>query len=92
MSSMPRDEPTRALPPVLPPALAAAVGRLEAERLAPVPRARRAVAVDVDDLALVLDHVASTLTARPRLSEAAASAYGRLDDLLRRHATAPAAG
>jgi hypothetical protein len=36
---------------------------LEAERLAPVPRASHAVGVDLDDLALVLRYVRATLRA-----------------------------
>lgn len=38
------------------PALAAMVETLEAERLAPVPRASHTVGVDIDDLVLVLEH------------------------------------
>lgn len=38
------------------PALAAVIESLEAERLAPVPRASHTIGVDVDDLALVLEH------------------------------------
>ena len=40
-----------------PDALAARLAALEAERLAPVPRASHAVGVNIDDLALVLDCV-----------------------------------
>jgi hypothetical protein len=39
------------------------VTALEAERLAPVPRASRAVGVDAGDLALVLDYVRASLRA-----------------------------
>lgn len=44
-------------------ALAALADALEAEKARPVPRAARVVAVDVDDLCLLLDYVAGTATA-----------------------------
>jgi hypothetical protein len=40
------------------PAVAARVAVLEAERLAPVPRASHVAAVDVDDLALLAEYAA----------------------------------
>jgi len=39
------------------------IAALEAERLAPVPRATHAVGVDVDDLALLLRHVRASVRA-----------------------------
>jgi hypothetical protein len=44
-------------------ALAARIASLEAERLNPVPRANRSIAVDVDDLALLTAFVADVLAA-----------------------------
>lgn len=44
-------------------ALAALADALEAEKARPVPRAARVVAVDVDDLCLLLDYVVGTATA-----------------------------
>jgi len=67
------------------PALSIAVEHLEAERLAPVPRNSHAVAVDVDDLALLLEHVHEHTLHGPMRGEAAA-AYGRLDKTVRCHA------
>jgi hypothetical protein len=55
------------------PALAVAVGALEAERLAPVPRASHVAAVDVDDLCLLLAHASATA-----MSADTATAYQRL--------------
>lgn len=65
-------------------AIADAVGQLEAERLAPVPRAHRVAAVDVDDLALILDAV-DTRVDWVRMSADVAAAYGRLELAVRRH-------
>jgi hypothetical protein len=70
------------------PALAAAVEALEAERLAPVPRASRTAAVDVDDLALVLEHVqAASAIQRTRneMRGEVTAAYQRLDQVVRCH-------
>lgn len=44
-------------------ALETRLAALEAERLAPVPRASHVIAVDVDDLALVVDYLAEVATA-----------------------------
>jgi hypothetical protein len=61
------------------PALAAVVEGLEAERLAPVPRASHTVGVDVDDLALVLEHTREVgHTAHDAMSSDVAAAYQRL--------------
>ena len=73
-------------------ALGAAVSRLEAERLIPVPRASHAVAVDVDDLALLLHHLTRGRDGRGRpgpMSSAAAAACSRLQSVVRCHATSP---
>jgi hypothetical protein len=74
-------------------ALAERVAALEAERLAPVPRASRAVGVDADDLAVVLDYL-RTIAAGPRGKKLPAdvvggdvvAAYWRLDAAVRSHA------
>jgi hypothetical protein len=50
------------------------VATLEAERLAPVPRASHAVGVNVDDLALVLHYVRASLRASRLGAPAARSA------------------
>lgn len=63
----------------------AIVADLEAERLTPVPRASHAVAVDVDDLALVLE-LAHGGTDWGRVRSDAVAAYGRLENAVRRHA------
>jgi hypothetical protein len=55
------------------PDLAAVVDALEAERLAPVPRASHAVGVNVNDLALLLRHARAT-----KMSADTASACHRL--------------
>jgi hypothetical protein len=47
------------------------VAALEAERLAPVPRASHAVGVNVDDLALVLHYVRATRPGDPGARRAA---------------------
>jgi hypothetical protein len=57
-------------------ALRARVDALEAERLAPVPRASRAIAVDAEDVALLLGHVKQ---APPPVWEA----YWRLEKAVR---------
>jgi hypothetical protein len=78
--------------PAVAPALAAIVAVLEAERLAPVPRAGHVVAVDVDDLALVAEYAADAAAAaaagrRPGpMSAAAAVAWQRVDAAVRAHA------
>jgi hypothetical protein len=65
---------------------------LEAERLAPVPRASHVVAVDVDDLALVTDYAAAAASAARRgrkpeaMSGDTAVAWQRLDTAARSHA------
>jgi hypothetical protein len=82
-------ETTAATGPVAGPALAAVLAVLEAERLAPVPRATHAVAVDVDDLALVAAYAADAATAaaagrRPGpMSADTAVAWQRLDAVVR---------
>jgi hypothetical protein len=72
------------------PALAAAVEALEAERLAPVPRASHIVGVDVDDLALVLEHTRAAdvnrSIAQDGMSGEVAAAHRRLDQAIRGHA------
>ena len=80
-----------------PDALAARLAALEAERLAPVPRASHAVGVDVDDLALVLDHVPGRRDrhlaenqAPPAMAGDTAAAWQRLDAAVRAHAAVPA--
>lgn len=62
-----------------------AVAALEAERLAPVPRASRVAAVDVDDLALVLE-LAYARADWARMPGDVAAAFGRLEKAVRRHA------
>ncbi len=79
-------------------ALARRVAALEAERLAPIPRALHAVGVDAGDLALILAHVrASAVGPRGKNIPAAAmggdviAAYWRLAAVVRAH-VAPGAG
>jgi hypothetical protein len=78
--------------PVAAPALAAILAVLEAERLAPVPRASHVVAVDVDDLALVAGYAADAAAAaassrRPEpMSADAAVAWQRVDAAVRSRA------
>jgi hypothetical protein len=65
------------------------VAALEAERLAPVPRACHVVGVDVDDLALVLHYVRGSLrAARPAevMSGDAIAACHRLEAAITGHA------
>jgi hypothetical protein len=82
--------------PVAPPALAAILAVLEAERLAPVPRASHVVAVDVDDLALVAayaaDAAASAASGRKAevMSADTAVAWQRLDAVAHGHARSAA--
>jgi hypothetical protein len=65
-------------------ALAERIAALEAERLAPVPRASHAVGVDAGDLTLVLDYIrASASTGGTRV----AAACARLEAAVRPHAT-----
>lgn len=70
-------------------AVAARLAVLEAERLAPVPRASHVAAVDVDDLALVAAYAADAATAAEagRRAEAmsadTAIAWQRLDAVVR---------
>lgn len=59
----------------------AVVRQLEAERLAPVPRAGHAVAVDAEDVAILLRQVT-----RRKLTPGARGAYDRLSGLLRSRA------
>lgn len=72
-------------------ALAARLAALEAERLAPVPRATHAVAVDVDDLALLADYTAAVLSAStartsvPPMSGDTADAWQRIETVVRAH-------
>ena len=65
-----------------PTALSRALDRLEAERLAPVPKASRVFAIDADDLAAIIAHVEQN-TILGRMSPQAAAAYGRLHQLAR---------
>jgi hypothetical protein len=71
------------------PALAAVLDVLEAERLTPVPRASHAVAVDVDDLALVAAYAADAAAAAASgrragpMSADTAVAWQRLDAVVR---------
>ncbi|MGH3189619.1 MAG: hypothetical protein ACRDPY_17880 [Streptosporangiaceae bacterium] len=90
MPSMTRDDGTGTL--------AERIAALQAERLAPVPRASHSVGVDAADLALILAHVrASATTLRGKNSPATrmagdvAAAYGRLVSAARAYA-APGAG
>jgi hypothetical protein len=75
--------------PVAPPALAARLAVLEAERLAPVPRASHVAAVDVDDLALLAAYAAGAAVsaAAGRKAEAmsadTAVAWQRIDAAVR---------
>ena len=79
-------------------ALAERIAALEAERLAPVPRASHVVGVDAADLALVLAHVRAsasgprgkTIPAAVMGSDVAAACW-RLDAAIRAHA-APGPG
>ena len=77
-------------------ALEARVAALVAESLAPVPRASHVAAVDVDDLALVVDYVAEAAAAAqsgrraPVMSAGTAIAYQRLETAVRAHARAAA--
>lgn len=82
--------------PTLPAALETRVAALVAESLTPVPRASRAVAVDVDDLALAADYMAEAAAAArarrpaPRMDAAVAVAWQKLDTAVRGHAWASA--
>jgi hypothetical protein len=85
------------MPPTSGPAvadgLAARLRRLEAERLAPVPRARHAVAVDAADLALLVGHVQG-LIAQPGSAPLPADvrmALARLNGAVRGHVAPGAA-
>jgi hypothetical protein len=70
-------------------ALEARVAALVAESLAPVPRASRIAAVDVEDLALAVDYMAAAAVAArrgrraPEMSAAASVAWGKLDTAVR---------
>ena len=72
-------------------ALAARIAALEAERLAPVPRASHAIGVDVDDLALAVEFLAEVVTAAarghrpPAMSGETAVAWQRLESAVRGH-------
>lgn len=72
-------------------ALAARIAALEAERLAPVPRASHVIGVDVDDLALAMDYLAEVVTAArcgrkpPEMSGDTAVAWQRLESAVRGH-------
>jgi hypothetical protein len=73
-------------------ALAARIAALEAERLAPVPRASHAIGIDVDDLALILHHLRAATTtpknqAPPAISGDTAAAWQRLEAAVRGHAS-----
>ncbi|MCL2581018.1 MAG: hypothetical protein FWE35_01010 [Streptosporangiales bacterium] len=74
------------------PALAARLAALEAERLAPVPRATHAVAVDVDDLALLADYAAAAVAAStaktpmPEMSGDTAIAWQHIESTVQAHA------
>lgn len=73
------------------PALAARVAALEAERLAPVPRPSRSVAVDVDDLALLADYASAVVAAMsaktsvPPMTGDTACAWQRIETAVRAH-------
>jgi hypothetical protein len=77
-------------------ALEARLAVLEAERLAPVPRASHVVAVDVDDLALAVDYLAEVAVAvrrgrqPPAMSGDVAIAYQLLEAAVRGRAWAAA--
>jgi hypothetical protein len=70
-------------------ALEARVAALVAESLAPVPRASHVAAVDVDDLALVVDYVGEVAAAAqsghraPAMSAGTAIAYQRIETTVR---------
>jgi hypothetical protein len=72
-------------------ALAARIAALEAERLAPVPRASHVIGVDVDDLALAVSYLAEVVTAAarghrpPAMSGDTALAWQRLESAVRGH-------
>jgi hypothetical protein len=66
------------------PGITAALDALEAERLTTVPRARRVIAADVDDVAIILTQVMWT-TPRDGWSAEASEAYGRLERAVRAH-------
>lgn len=79
------------------------IAALEAERLAPVPRASHVVGVDVDDLALLLHHVRASVRAtrlggplaRPAasvMSNEAIAAYQRLESAIVGRATCGLSG
>jgi hypothetical protein len=77
------------------PALEARLAALEAERLAPVPRASHVVGVDVDDLALVVGYIATIAAASRRspvavMSGDVAVACQRLDAAVRAHSRSTA--
>jgi hypothetical protein len=73
-------------------ALEALADALEAEKARPVPRASRAVAVDVDHLCLLLDYVGTAVTAIRRnrvpdpMSGATAVAWQMLEASVTGHA------
>lgn len=75
-------------------ALADRIAVLEAERLAPVPRASRAIAVDAADLALVLDLLRAPGQRNTKqlagISADTAAAWQRLEQAARQY-TAPGA-
>ena len=72
-------------------ALAARIAALEAERLAPVPRASHVIGVDVDDLALAVEYLAEIATALarghrpPAMRGDTAVAWQRLESAVRGH-------
>lgn len=72
-------------------ALAARIAALEAERLAPVPRASHVIGVDADDLALAIEYLAEVVTAAarghrpPAMSGDTAVAWQRLESAVRGH-------
>jgi hypothetical protein len=77
-------------------ALEARVAVLVAESLSPVPRASHVAAVDVDDLAMVVDYIAEAAAAAqsghraPVMSAGTAIAYQRLETAVRAHVRAAA--
>lgn len=82
-------------PPCGADALAARIAALEAERLAPVPRASHVIGIDVDDLALVLHHLRAAAAtpgnqAPPAISAGTVAAWERLDAAVHSHVS-PAA-
>lgn len=66
------------------PAMAALLESLEAERLTPVPRASHVVAVDVDDLCVLLDYARESV-GRLAFPASVGDSYGRLEKVTWAH-------